>query len=186
MDIQKHYKLDLDNLSKKSKHKVLLGTDAMCTPDADYSFTALILAVYDSHKMNYVESIELQVNPLIINRGDPIEYIDGIIFLNIPFTDLVSTDTRNPEKLARLYAAKLQVELINFHEELFNIQERAYLSKNLSQIRLEPQYSYCENNAYPTLTGIDWITGEIHKFLFAKLSELSLNINPVMDESIGQ
>lgn len=186
MNIQKHYKLDLDNLSKKSKHKVLLGTDAMCTPDADYSFTALILAEYDSHKMNYVESIELQVNPLIINRGDLIEYIDGIIFLNIPFNDLVSTDTRNPEKLARLYAAKLQVELIKLNDELFCMQERDYISKNLNQIKLEPLYSDCEDSAYPTLSGIDWITSEIHKFLFAKLSELSLNINPVMDESIGQ
>lgn len=176
MNTKARFNLDLFNLRNTLKPKILLGTDSMCTPDAEHSYTSLIAAVYDSPELNYVDSIELQVSSLIINRNEPSENIDASIFLNIPFGDLVSTDTKNAEKLAKFYAAKLQIELIKLNSELFSTQETAYISTNLNNINLEPSYWCYENNTFTTLSAIDWITSENHKFLFATLSELTPKI----------
>lgn len=179
MNNTKHFNLDLLKIRNALPPKLLLGTDSMSATGGEYSYSSVTVALYDSHELNYIQCLEIQTDFFILKKNESFdENVNTSIFLRIPFNDLVSTDTRIAEKLARLYAARLQIELIKESTELFSLEEAAHVENSLSKINLEPITSWDAGPNFPILSAIDHITSENHKSYFALLSEIASKIIP--------
>lgn len=179
MNNEANFKLDLLNIHNALPPKLLLGTDSMVGTNGEYSYSSIAVALYGSLELNFVQSIEISTDFFILKKNESFnENVNSSIHLNIPFGDFVSTDKDIAEKLARLYAAKLQVELLKESADLFSLEEMTYVENNLSEIDLEPIRSKNNEGSFPILSVIDHITSENHKSYFALFKDITSKIIP--------
>lgn len=184
MNITTHFKFDLLKIRNTQPPKILLDTDFWSTTynECSYSYSSHVVAVYDSHQLNFIQHLEIWIDFSILNKHEDFHQdINSTVVINIPLNELVPSDTQNAGTLASLYAARLLIEITKLCSDLFSWEEHSYVEASLSNIELEPITAWGLGDNYPVLSAIDHITSENHKSFFAFFSEIISKIIPVKD-----
>lgn len=179
MNVKPVITIDLNKYLGAAPHKVKLYSDFrvdVCN-ECTYAYSTNISAVYDSHELNFIQHLEIWIDFYVFHKGEEFDNdVSSTIVLNIPLNELALSDTRNSEKLAKLYAARLQIELSKWCSELFSWEELSYVEANIHKIELEPIPTLGTFKDYPILAAIDHLTSENHKSFFAFFSDISSKI----------
>lgn len=180
MNVKPVITIDLKKYLGTAPQKVLLNSDFrvdVCN-ECTYSYSSNISAVYDSHELNFIQHLEIWIDFYVFRKAEEYD-VSSTIVLDIPLNELASSDNRNAEALAKLYAARLQIELSKWCSEIYSYEELSYIEANISKIELEPIPSSGTYKDYPVLAAIDHITSENHKSFFAFFSDISSKILPL-------